>query len=177
MHGYKPKRVDTPAGPLHCDGPKTARAPEPFYPQSLERGRRSCRAVMRASAEMYVKGVSTRAVETILAAFGIEGLSSTQVSRATKRRDDDREAWRQRPLGRRRYGVLHARDEKPASTAAAMIAPSSAPSASTTTGAGAYGASRSKYRKPKQIGAPSSTALFHADFKALHSSRPMITQG
>ncbi len=27
-NGYKPKRVDTPAGPLHWDGPKTARAPE-----------------------------------------------------------------------------------------------------------------------------------------------------
>ena len=32
---------------------------EPFYPQSLERGRRSVRAVMLAVAEMYIKGVST----------------------------------------------------------------------------------------------------------------------
>jgi putative transposase len=99
-NGYKPKRVDTPAGPLHWDGLKTARAPEPFHPQSLERGRRACRAVMCAAAAIYVKGVSTCAVETIVAAFGMEGLSSTQGSRAAKRRDDDRDAWRQRPLGR-----------------------------------------------------------------------------
>src|SRR5215470_649573 len=52
--------------------PKTAGAPKPFFPQSLERGRRSCRAVMLAAAEMYVKGVSTRAVEKVLAEFGIE---------------------------------------------------------------------------------------------------------
>jgi transposase-like protein len=111
-NGYKPKRVDTPAGTLHLDVPKTARAPEPFYPQSLERGRRSCRAVMLAAAEMYVKGVSTRAVEKVLAEFGIEGLSSTQVSRAAKLLDDDLEAWRQRPLGRCRYVFLDARYEK-----------------------------------------------------------------
>ncbi len=79
-----------------------ARAPEPFYLQSLERERLSCRAVMGAAAAMPVKGVSTRAVETIVAAFGMEGVSSTQVSRAAKRRDNDRDAWRQRPPGRRR---------------------------------------------------------------------------
>ena len=36
-------------------------------PQSLERGRRSVRAVMLAVAEMYIKGVSTRQAETALA--------------------------------------------------------------------------------------------------------------
>jgi len=43
-NGYKPKKVDTLAGTLDLDVPKTAGAPEPFYPASLERGRRSCRA-------------------------------------------------------------------------------------------------------------------------------------
>ena len=61
------------AGTLTLDVPKTAGAHKPFFPQSLERGRRSCRAVMLALAEMYVKGVSTRAVEKVLAEFGIEG--------------------------------------------------------------------------------------------------------
>jgi transposase-like protein len=77
-NGTKLKTIDTPAGTLTLDIPKTAGAPKPFFPQSLERGRRSCRAVMLAAAEMYVKGVSTRAVEKVLAEFGIEGLSSTQ---------------------------------------------------------------------------------------------------
>lgn len=111
-NGYKPKRIDTTAGTLDLDIPKTSGSAEPFYPQSLERGRRSCRAVMLAAAEMYVKGVSTRAVENVLAEFGIEGLSSTQVSRAAKLLDEDLEAWRRRPLGCFRYVFLDARYEK-----------------------------------------------------------------
>ncbi len=67
---------------------------------------------MLAAAEMYVKGISTRAVEKVLKEFGIEGLSSTQVSRATALLDDDLEAWRNRPLGRFRYLFLDARYEK-----------------------------------------------------------------
>jgi len=56
-NGYKPKRIDTPAGTVTVDVPKTAgHDGEPFCPQSLERGRRSVRAVMLAVAEMYIKG-------------------------------------------------------------------------------------------------------------------------
>ena len=61
---------------------------------------------------MYVKGVSTRAVEKVLAEFGIEGLSSTQVSRAAALLDEELEAWRKRPLGCFRYLFLDARYEK-----------------------------------------------------------------
>jgi putative transposase len=111
-NGTKLKKIDTPVGTLTLDIPKTAEAPKPFFPQSLERGRRSCRAVMLAAAEMYVKGVSTRAVEKVLAEFGIEGLSSTQVSRAAALLDEELEAWRNRPLGCFRYLFLDARYEK-----------------------------------------------------------------
>ena len=111
-NGYKPKKVDTLAGTLSLDVPKTAGTIGSFYPQSLERGRRSCRAVMLAAAEMYVQGVSTRDVEKVLAEFGIEGLSSTQVSRATALLDVDLKAWRQRSLGHFRYIFLDARYEK-----------------------------------------------------------------
>ncbi len=58
-NGYKPKKVDTPAGTITVSVPKTSGTEEPFYPWSLERGRRSSRAVMLAIAEMYVQGVST----------------------------------------------------------------------------------------------------------------------
>ena len=112
-NGYKPKRIDTPAGTVTVDVPKTAgHDGAPFYPQSLERGRRSVRAVMLAVAEMYVKGVSTREVEAVMREFGIESLSSTQVSRAAKLLDDELEAWRNRPLGEIRYLILDARYEK-----------------------------------------------------------------
>jgi putative transposase len=92
--------------------PKTADTSKPFFPHSLERGRRSCRAVMLCAAEMYVKGVSTRAVEKVLAEFGIEGLSSTQVSRASALLDEELKAWRNRPLGHFRYLFIDARYEK-----------------------------------------------------------------
>jgi len=78
-NGYKPKRIDTPAGTVTIEIPKTAGpAAEPFYPQSLERGRRSVRAVMLEVDEMYIKGVSTRVVEAVMQEFGIESLSSSQ---------------------------------------------------------------------------------------------------
>ena len=112
-NGYKSKRIDTPAGTVTVDVPKTAgHDGEPFYPQSLERGRRSVRAVMLAVAEMYIKGVSTREVEAVMREFGIESLSSMQVSRAAKLLDDELEAWRTRPLGEIRYLILDARYEK-----------------------------------------------------------------
>ena len=70
------------------------------------------RAVMLAVAEMYIKGVSTREVEAVMRAFGIESLSSSQVSRAAKLLDDELDAWRTRPLGEIRYLILDARYEK-----------------------------------------------------------------
>jgi transposase-like protein len=112
-NGTKPKRIDTPAGTVNVQVPKTAgHDGEPFYPQSLERGRRSVRAVMLAVAEMYIKGVSTREVEAVMREFGIESLSSSQVSRAAKQLDEDLAAWRDRPLGEIKYLILDARYEK-----------------------------------------------------------------
>lgn len=112
-NGYKPKRIDTPAGTVNVQVPKTAgHEGQPFYPQSLERGRRSVRAVMLAVAEMYIKGVSTRDAEAVMRELGIESLSSTQVSRAAKLLDDELAAWRNRPLGEIKYLILDARYEK-----------------------------------------------------------------
>ncbi len=115
-HGYangtRPKKIDTPAGTVTLEVPKTAGHDEPFYPSALERGRRSCRAVMLAVAEMYIKGVSTRDAEAVMSKFGLESLSSSQVSRAAKLLDEELEAWRNRPLGEIRYLLLDARYEK-----------------------------------------------------------------
>ena len=112
-NGYKPKRIDTPAGTVTVRVPKTAdHEGDPFYPRSLERGRRSVRAVMLAVAEMYVKGVSTREAELVMREFGLESLSSSQVSRAAALLDEELEAWRTRPLGETQYLILDARYEK-----------------------------------------------------------------
>ena len=44
--------------------------------------------------------------------FGLESLSSSQVSRAAKLLDGELDAWRNRPLGEIRYLLLDARYEK-----------------------------------------------------------------
>ena len=111
-NGTKPKKIDTKAGTLKVDIPKTRDTEDPFYPQSLERGCRSSRALQVAVAEMYIRGVSTRDVEKVMGHFGLESLSSTQVSRATKQLDEELENWRNRPLGEIAYLILDARYEK-----------------------------------------------------------------
>jgi transposase-like protein len=111
-NGYKPKTLDTPAGTVTVQVPKSRGTEEPFYPQSLERGRRSCRAVMLALAEMYVQGVSTRDAAKVMAEFGLERLSSAQVSRAAALLATELQAWRTRRLGEVRYLLLDARYEK-----------------------------------------------------------------
>ncbi len=94
-NGFKPKQVDTTLGTLNLSIPKTRNHGESgFYPHSLEQGRRSERALMLCVAQMYVSGVSTRRVEKVLDLFGIEKISSTQVSRATALLDDALSVWR-----------------------------------------------------------------------------------
>ena len=67
---------------------------------------------MLAIAEMYVQGVSTRDAEKVMAEFGLERLSSTQVSRAAALLDDELQAWRKRRLEPVRYLIVDARYEK-----------------------------------------------------------------
>ncbi len=67
---------------------------------------------MLAVAEMYIKGVSTRDAEAVMREFGLESLSSSQVSRATAVLDEELEAWRNRPLGEIRYLIVDAKYEK-----------------------------------------------------------------
>lgn len=109
-NGFKPKTLATRVGKLELEVPQT-RGVE-FYPQSLERGVRSERALKLAVAEMYVQGVSTRKVTEITSELcGLE-VSSSQVSRAAQLLDEELQSWRTRPLGKLSYLLLDARYEK-----------------------------------------------------------------
>ncbi len=111
-NGFKPKTIKSRVGELSLRIPQVRNADEPFYPQSLERGLRSERALKLAIAEMYVQGVSTRKVRSITEDLcGVE-VSSVEVSRAAALLDEELQAWRDRPLGEVRYLVLDARYEK-----------------------------------------------------------------
>lgn len=109
-NGYKPKTVNTRIAPITFDIPQVREGG--FYPQALEKGLRSERALMLALAEMYVQGVSTRKVAAITERLcGIE-ISSTQVSRAAALLDGVLEDWRNRPLDTVIYLYLDALYEK-----------------------------------------------------------------
>jgi putative transposase len=109
-NGYKPKTVTTRVGKITFDVPQVRDGR--FYPQSLEKGLRSERALKLALAEMYVQGVSTRKVAAITEQLCGTEVSSAQVSRATAELDEQFAAWRERPLGQMRYLYLDARYEK-----------------------------------------------------------------
>lgn len=109
-NGFKPKTVSTRIAPITFDIPQVREGG--FYPQALEKGLRSERALMLALAEMYVQGVSTRKVAAITERLCGSEISSAQVSRASALLDKVLEAWRNRPLGTIIYLYLDARYEK-----------------------------------------------------------------
>jgi len=109
-NGYKPKTVTTRVGQVRFDVPQVRDGS--FYPQALEKGLRSERALKLALAEMYVQGVSTRRVAAITEKLIGTEVTSVQVSRAVAELDQQLQAWRERPLGRYKYLWLDARYEK-----------------------------------------------------------------
>ena len=109
-NGFKPKTLQTRMGAITLEIPQVRGIS--FYPQSLERGIRSERALKLAIAEMYVNGVSTRRVTEITEALcGLE-ISSAQVSRVSKVLDEELEKFRTRKLDCFPYIFLDARYEK-----------------------------------------------------------------
>ncbi|MCJ7716812.1 MAG: IS256 family transposase [Anaerolineales bacterium] len=109
-NGYKPKTVKTRVGEIGFSIPQVREGN--FYPDALEKGLRSERALTLALAEMYVQGVSTRRVAAITEQLCGTAVSSSQVSRAAGMLDDVLEAWRNRPLSEVIYLYLDARYEK-----------------------------------------------------------------
>jgi putative transposase len=109
-NGFKPKTVTTRVAPITFDIPQVREGG--FYPQALEKGMRSERALMLALAEMYVQGVSTRKVAAVTERLCGSEVSSTQVSRAAAQLDEVLEAWRNRPLETNIYLYLDAMYEK-----------------------------------------------------------------
>jgi len=109
-NGYKPKTVKTRLGEITFDVPQVRQGG--FYPEALDKGLRSERALTMTLAEMYIQGVSTRKVTAILERLCGTSVSSTQVSKAIALLDETLEAWRHRPLSECPYLFLDARYEK-----------------------------------------------------------------
>jgi len=109
-NGYKPKTVKTRVGEITFDVPQVRSGD--FYPEALEKGLRSERALTLALAEMYVQGVSTRKVAAITEQLCGTEITSSQVSRAAMLLDEILEGWREGPLDEIIYLYLDARYEK-----------------------------------------------------------------
>jgi putative transposase len=96
-NGYKPKTVHTRVGDITFAVPQVREGG--FYPQALEKGLRSERALTLALAEMYVQGVSTRKVKAITEQLCGIHINSSAVSQAAAQLDTELAKWRERSLG------------------------------------------------------------------------------
>ncbi len=69
-----------------------------FFPSLLEPRRRAERALVSVVQEAYVQGVSTRRVDDLVQALGMQGISKSQVSRMCAELDKEVESFRTRKL-------------------------------------------------------------------------------
>jgi putative transposase len=96
-NGTRDKTVSTTAGDLTVRIPKTRTGS--FFPTLLAPRRRIDVALHAVIMEAYVHGVSTRKVDDLVAALGVEtGISKSEVSRICADLDADVAAWAGRPL-------------------------------------------------------------------------------
>ncbi len=104
-NGSRPKTVATTAGDLTVKIPKL-RA-ESFFPCLLQPRRRIDVALHAVVMQAWVEGVSTRKVDDLVAALGVDsGISNSEVSRICGQLDTEVAAWRSRPLSSQAFPYL-----------------------------------------------------------------------
>lgn len=97
-NGTRPRVLSTKAGDLALGIPKLRQGS--FFPSLLEPRRRVDQALYAVVMEAYVNGVSTRAVDDLVTAMGVEtGISKSEVSRICVGLDERVAAFRGRTLG------------------------------------------------------------------------------
>jgi len=95
-NGYRTRRWDTRVGTIELKIPKvTAGA---YFPALLEPRRRAEKALHEVVVEAYVRGVSTRKVDDLVKALGIDGISRSEVSRICRSLDEEVKAFLHRPI-------------------------------------------------------------------------------
>ncbi len=104
-NGYRDRDFNTRCGTVELRVPKLRQGS--YYPEWLfERRRRAERALVAVICESYVRGVSTRRVDGLVKALGMEGISKSQVSVMAKTLDAKVVAFRSRPLDGGPYPYL-----------------------------------------------------------------------
>ena len=78
-NGYRTRTWDTRVGTVELRVPKVV--PGTYFPSLLEPRRRAERALAAVIQEAYVKGISTRKVDDLVRALGMDGISRSEVDR------------------------------------------------------------------------------------------------
>lgn len=95
-NGYRLRTWDTRVGTIELAIPKLRAGS--YFPSLLEPRRRAERALHAVVQEAYVHGVSTRKVDDLVRALGLDGMSKTEVSRICAELDVEVAAFRSRSL-------------------------------------------------------------------------------
>jgi putative transposase len=112
-NGYRLRPWDTRVGSIELGIPKLREGS--YFPEWLLTPRRRAeQALVTVVAQAYVEGVSTRRVDDLVKAMGIEGISRSEVSRMAGELDGKVAAFRDRPLdgGPYRYVWIDALTQK-----------------------------------------------------------------
>ncbi len=96
-NGSRERSWDTRVGTIALRVPRVRDGS--YFPSLLEPRTRGERALVAVVQEAYVGGVSTRRVDDLVKALGLEGISKSQVSRLCAALDEEVERFRMRSLG------------------------------------------------------------------------------
>jgi len=113
-NGYRDRTWDTRVGSIELRVPRVRDGG--YYPALLEPRRRGERALVAVVQEAYIQGVSTRRVDELVKALGMNGISKSQVSRLCQALDTEVERFRDAHVGRS-IPLLLARCDLPQSEA------------------------------------------------------------
>jgi putative transposase len=105
-NGSRPRLLATQAGDVELRIPKLRKGS--FFPSILEPRRRIDQALYAVVMEAYVNGVSTRAVDDLVAALGVDsGISKSEVSRICAGLDEVVGAFRTRRLDHIKFPYVY----------------------------------------------------------------------